>query len=952
MKNLTRVLALVLAMSLVLGTVAFAAFTDVKAGDDYAEAIETLAALGIIKGYEDGSFGADKAITRAEAVAIVNRIQGLEKAAAGAASASLYTDVAADHWALGDINLATQMGIISGDGNGKFRPEDQVSYQEMVKMLTCAVNYQPAVEELGGWPTGYLVAAQTYGILEDTTNLGAAAANRGVVAQLTFNTLTAPLMVQEGFGTNKTYKVKDVAGETQTLLSEKLKIYKVDAEVIGTDVAGDIQEVGYAKIKIGKDTEDLYEVKKPSGLDYEQKVLVADSTIDAKLSYQVVAYLQKNADREWQVLYNTVEEGTNVEVTFATAEIEDVKTDVAKPYILVLDENDKEVKYYINKDTKLYVNGEAKDVAITDAVFNYKNANEKFDGNVTLLYLDKNDDIVSKVFVESWLTDVVEEIAPNGTTIYLKNSAPIALDVEDNEALVYSLTLDGKDIAVADLKENDVVTYISANNKNYYKILVSRSTVEGTVDAYYSDDALYTIAGNDYEVSQSALEVAGSLGALKMKEDMSGTTGVFYLDAFGKLAGFSKTSVATGAVNYGYILAVKDNFDDAEEFSYEATAKILTKDGIKDIDFADKVYVTEVKFDADGEVDADKNSYAFADKDKTAQRAAFADHLANVVAKDLIDYTVNSDGKINSFAYWTATAFETKGENDYITKNASENALEFTARNSTIGKYAVTADTVIFYVGASDKEDYAVTDIKFLVDEEDYDVTVYGMDMDRNVGALLVTNEVQSADLRGNLALYVSNATVSDEDGQSVTQVVYYQGGEKKTVVAETKLDMSGFETGDVIAITTNTKGILTDIDTIDVGTSYAYPALSKNAQYVYGQVYGRTGNTLKVGAMPGTENEEKWDNHTVDADAKVYIVELKANGKIAVEVAELGSISRNMYFKEKDANGKDTGAMFLSDIDDAANFSVVLKYVDGDVIDVVAYKNFINPTKVNKPAK
>ena len=196
MKNLTRVLALVLVFSMILGTVAFAAFTDVKSNDDYAEAIETLAGLGIIKGYEDGTFGADKAITRAEAVAIVNRIQNLSAAADGAAGASLYTDVAANHWAIGDINLATQMGTVSGDGNGKFRPEDQVSYQEMVKMLVVALGYQPAATDKGGWPTGYLVVASQYGVLDDTVNGGAAPATRGVVAQLTFNALTAPMMEQ------------------------------------------------------------------------------------------------------------------------------------------------------------------------------------------------------------------------------------------------------------------------------------------------------------------------------------------------------------------------------------------------------------------------------------------------------------------------------------------------------------------------------------------------------------------------------------------------------------------------------------------------------------------------------------------------------------------------------------------------------------------------------------
>ena len=135
MKNLTRVLALVLTFAMMISTVAMAAtFADIEAGSTYAEATAVLADLGIIKGYEDGTFGADKVITRAEVVAVVNRLQGLSDAAKAAGGATQYTDVPSTEWYAGDVNLATQMGIISGDGNGLFRPNDQVKYEEAVKM--------------------------------------------------------------------------------------------------------------------------------------------------------------------------------------------------------------------------------------------------------------------------------------------------------------------------------------------------------------------------------------------------------------------------------------------------------------------------------------------------------------------------------------------------------------------------------------------------------------------------------------------------------------------------------------------------------------------------------------------------------------------------------------------------------------------------------------------------
>ena len=60
MKNLKKVLALVVALTMVLGTVSFAAFTDVAEDSNVYTAVQTLSSLSILNGYEDGSFGPEK----------------------------------------------------------------------------------------------------------------------------------------------------------------------------------------------------------------------------------------------------------------------------------------------------------------------------------------------------------------------------------------------------------------------------------------------------------------------------------------------------------------------------------------------------------------------------------------------------------------------------------------------------------------------------------------------------------------------------------------------------------------------------------------------------------------------------------------------------------------------------------------------------------------------------
>lgn len=73
--------------------------------------------------------------------AIVCRMIEKETDADNAKGETAFDDVVADYWASGYINLASKQGIINGDGNGKFRPQDDVKYEEAIKMVVCALGY-------------------------------------------------------------------------------------------------------------------------------------------------------------------------------------------------------------------------------------------------------------------------------------------------------------------------------------------------------------------------------------------------------------------------------------------------------------------------------------------------------------------------------------------------------------------------------------------------------------------------------------------------------------------------------------------------------------------------------------------------------------------------------------------------------------------------------------------
>ena len=109
--HLKKVLALVMAFAMAFTMMAGAAFTD-SADIEATEAVDTLSALGVINGYEDGSFKPNGTVTRAEMAAMIYIVHN-----GGKTDASGYENLPTSfndikgHWAQGFIKHAQTMGI-------------------------------------------------------------------------------------------------------------------------------------------------------------------------------------------------------------------------------------------------------------------------------------------------------------------------------------------------------------------------------------------------------------------------------------------------------------------------------------------------------------------------------------------------------------------------------------------------------------------------------------------------------------------------------------------------------------------------------------------------------------------------------------------------------------------------------------------------------------------------
>lgn len=96
--------------------------------------IERMAARGIVGGYQDHSFRPDANITRAEFASLLSRLLGLNEKAAIS-----FDDVAEKDWYYESIAKAYQVGIVRGYNDGSFKPNQYVTREQMAAMISNAL---------------------------------------------------------------------------------------------------------------------------------------------------------------------------------------------------------------------------------------------------------------------------------------------------------------------------------------------------------------------------------------------------------------------------------------------------------------------------------------------------------------------------------------------------------------------------------------------------------------------------------------------------------------------------------------------------------------------------------------------------------------------------------------------------------------------------------------------
>ena len=116
-------------------------YSDVAAGAWYNHAVSTLSAMDIVKGDSNGKFNPNASITRAEFAAIAARFD--DNANTSAAS---FSDIA-NHWAKDEISAAANNGWITGYTDGTFRPNNRITRAEAMALVNRVLKRLPETDE-------------------------------------------------------------------------------------------------------------------------------------------------------------------------------------------------------------------------------------------------------------------------------------------------------------------------------------------------------------------------------------------------------------------------------------------------------------------------------------------------------------------------------------------------------------------------------------------------------------------------------------------------------------------------------------------------------------------------------------------------------------------------------------------------------------------------------------
>lgn len=681
-----KVLSFVLILALVLSSfsMAFAGqSTEIKtlsdiSGNTNQSAIEVAYDLGIVTGNPDGTFQPAKAVTRAEFAAMITRALAVPQSALAGYANATFKDTNGYAWAVPYLAFCNSKGIMLGDGAGNAMPGKTITVNEAVTMALRAVGYTANSAELTGVWPSNYVTKAQELKMYDDVAKDATGVDKANAAQIIYNTLSVDKVSVNSDG--KTEKVQKDK-ENVSLLTSGLNCTEEKNIVLTSSMIED-------------------------SVICAAKYLGQHGNLYKNDDDEIVAFIAKDCD---QIVGRFVADGSGVKFTTTNDEkdytLAAKSTDNTSAGAIILENGRQDGNKVLNTDISKIEKGLNTPEYVLSGDISGKTIKTVYSVN---RWVASNSDQISA-------TDVAQIKDDHS----LLNSDFVE---DDNDAIDYTqFELVGAK-SINDIKADNVV-YVFADKDGIRRVEVGTQTVEGTVQNFKNakTDIItkFAIGANTY---RNAAEAENSInGGSKVESDNVSDDVKAFLDARGYVYDFTNTTTAN---NYAVVEKVSNSAsikDEAKLMLADGTEKTFTFDSDADkAGVLNSGTIIGYGLDKSGEITDSNRNYIGASQIQLANSKVISSITAlpgaysayrnsNVSTTTAIKNTRIADNAV-VFTYQIATS------------SAIGNKADAEKAGKTLVPNADDANLTTLYGGYPYIDDYDVTTI----DKVDVDKTISG----------------------------------------------------------------------------------------------------------------------------------------------------------------------------------------------------------------------------------
>ena len=520
-----KLLSLLLSVIMLMGMFAVRTVSaEVSEAD--ARQIKFLEALEIMESIDPSSYSAE--VTRENFAYYAAKTLGLQTT--GNDSLRRYIDVPTYSYAFSAINSLADAGIISESVDGRFRPNDFITFGEACTIMLNAMGYKEYAQLNGAWPLGYIKVAR---MLDMTIIDTSKAMTLEEVAKLIYEAVKSPLYDIGLVSQNNAIYVESDDTILSLVFSLEFKEGCFEAFAGGAMDSSDLTEENIVKI---------------SGENYA----VVDGLDVSEYFGDWIEYFYYDKSGRKEIVYMHRAKNTKENIVIDIENFDSYK--------------DNAIFYYTGKSS-----GQAKKITLPEnhtILYNGMPLLTNVSGTLaslnkgTITIKDSNDDgKYDLIMIMDYKNFVVRMYDSTSEVVYDKVNIGNKLELVDKNYI--KLLSDGEELPLTSLISDLVLSVAESQKGEVVTMLASGSIIKGAVQAKNAE--YVTVDGTKYEVEKDYKDI--------MSVDL-GMTYVFHLDSFGKIAYVSASD--DRRMKFAYLIAGADG-DDAFEDGYRV--KMFTEDG-------------------------------------------------------------------------------------------------------------------------------------------------------------------------------------------------------------------------------------------------------------------------------------------------------------------------------------------------------------------------------------